>query len=93
MLSITPDLLRLTDGSSAAAADCPRRREELYSAIIPHEYGGLPPVPLATECVLPCRSRIRAEPGVGFVDWEFRGIEPDREFQRKVYCDLAAESE
>jgi hypothetical protein len=38
-----PDLLRFDSGERVAAADWKRRRQELYAAIVPVEYGGLPP--------------------------------------------------
>jgi hypothetical protein len=43
---VAPPLLAFEDGSPvASAAGWPRRRRELYDAIIPCEYGGMPPPP------------------------------------------------
>ena len=44
-----PDLLRFRDGTAVQnPEDWPRRRLELLDAILPLEYGGLPPAPRAT---------------------------------------------
>lgn len=44
-----PNLLRFDDGAPVAApADWPARRSQLLDAIIPLEYGGLPPAPVRT---------------------------------------------
>ena len=43
MPEISPDLLTMESGEPVSAATWSRRREELYAAIIPHEYGGMPP--------------------------------------------------
>ena len=44
-----PDLFRFEDGTHLRdAADWPRRRAELLQAIVPLEYGGMPPTPERT---------------------------------------------
>ncbi len=44
-----PDLLRFQNGEIVQrAADWPRRRQELLEAIVPLEYGGMPPAPRGT---------------------------------------------
>ncbi len=46
---VLPDLFRFQDGTTwRAAADWPRRRQELLDAIVPLEYGGMPAVPYTT---------------------------------------------
>ena len=40
---LTPDLLTAKDGSAVDATTWPQRRSELERAIVPHEYGGMPP--------------------------------------------------
>lgn len=53
------DVLVHEDGSETTAASWERRRRELAEAIVPHEYGGMPPDPVETTAVLRCASRIR----------------------------------
>jgi len=54
MIEVSPDLLTFADGRPVQAVDWEKRREELFSAIIPHEYGGMPPVGAETVGVLLC---------------------------------------
>jgi len=44
-----PELMHFNDGTPVAApADWPARRRELWEAVVPLEYGGLPPAPIRT---------------------------------------------
>lgn len=65
-----PSLLRFSDGTPVASpADWPRRRAELAAAILPLEYGGMPPAPANTRWQQVSRShgpRI-APPGCQYV--------------------------
>lgn len=47
--AVLPDLLHFQDGRAVQwPEDWPRRRQELLDAVLPLEYGGLPPAPRAT---------------------------------------------
>ena len=72
MPMIEPALLLHNDGTKVSRASWNRRREELYEAIVPHEYGGMPPIPQETECVLLSKSAVRGEGGIGFHTYEVR---------------------
>jgi len=72
MTKISPDLLTFADGRLVQASAWEERRKELYSAIIPHEYGGMPPAGTETVGVLLCNSSIRALPGVTYQTYEVR---------------------
>ena len=72
MIKVTPELLISEDGARVTAEAWPRRRSELYEAIIPHEYGGLPPAPDSVEAVLRCDSRISPERSVTYQTYEIR---------------------
>jgi hypothetical protein len=49
--TVLPDLFRFQDGAPVRhLEDWPRRRQELLDAILPLQYGGLPPAPRATRC-------------------------------------------
>ena len=69
---LTPDPLRFDDGSEATPSSWPRRRQELGQAIVPHEYGGLPPEPDGVEPILRCANRIAPERVIGFQTYEIR---------------------
>ena len=71
-MTVSPDLLTFQDGSAVDAGGWARRRQELYDAIIPHEYGGLPPRGEGVEVVRRAQSRVRAWPGVRYFTYEIR---------------------
>jgi len=71
-MDITPDLLTFEDGTAVTAEQWPRRRQELHDAIIPHEFGGMPPVGECTEVFERASSRIRSWPGVAYRTYEVR---------------------
>ena len=72
MPEILPDLLSFDDGSAVAAQDWERRRQQLHDAILPHEYGGMPPVGMETRGILLCSSSIRSTPGITYRSIEVR---------------------
>ena len=72
MPEILPDLLRFDDGSAVAAQDWERRRQQLHDAILPHEYGGMPPTGMETRGILLCSSSIRSTPGITYRSIEVR---------------------
>lgn len=74
MIKLTPDLLTFNDGSPVDASTWLRRREELAAAIIPHEYGGTPPVPARMNLLRRSLNRIRAWSGVLYEVFEIRVI-------------------
>lgn len=74
MVDVTPDLLRFEDGSIVERENWSERRDQLFATIVPHEYGGMPPSPRATECRLLCKSAIRSEEGIGYHTYEIRSI-------------------
>ena len=49
--TLAPDPLRFEHGMEADASSWPRRRRELARAIVPHEYGGMPPAPDGVEVI------------------------------------------
>ncbi|MEE2658649.1 MAG: hypothetical protein VX733_09115 [Candidatus Latescibacterota bacterium] len=53
------DLLTLDDGSQVDADSWGRRRQELFEAIVPHEYGGLPSKPNQVSVTRRSRVRVR----------------------------------
>jgi len=49
--AVLPELFRFRDGAPVSRpTDWPRRRHELLDAILPLQYGGLPPAPPVTRC-------------------------------------------
>ena len=72
MIEVSPDLPTFADGRPVQAVDWEKRREELFSAIIPHEYGGMPPAGTKTVGVLLCDAAIRSLPGVTYRTCEVR---------------------
>ena len=54
MKEILPDLLTFNDGSPVTATGWEKRRGELFDAIVPHQYGGLPPKGESTTAVKLC---------------------------------------
>lgn len=72
MIDVTPDLLTFADGSPVDARDWARRRVELYDAIIPHEYGGMPPAGVQTQVLRRAHSNIRHWPGISYSTYEVR---------------------
>lgn len=66
LMKVTPDLLTFDDATPVRTADWNRRRMELRDAIIPHEYGELPPPGQHTEVVLRAANRIRNWPGIQY---------------------------
>lgn len=71
-MRITPELLTCSDGTPVVAGNWARRRAELHEAIIPHEYGGMPPAGVRTDTILRARSGIRTWPGVSYRTYEVR---------------------
>ncbi len=71
-MKIHPDLLTFNDGTAVTQDTWPQRRLELFDAIVPHEYGGLPPTGVRTEAILRASSQIRTWPGVTFRTYEVR---------------------
>ncbi|NKB69579.1 MAG: hypothetical protein GKR89_21120 [Candidatus Latescibacteria bacterium] len=71
-MELSPDLLRHEDGTPATPATWPQRRGELYRAIVPNEYGGMPPQPANTTGLLRCQSGIRDWPGVQYHTYQVR---------------------
>ena len=69
-MNATPDLLTFESGETVTADEWTRRRAELYDAIIPHEYGGMPDPGQVTEAVLLGESEIRNGGGVRFLSVE-----------------------
>ncbi|MFH1571378.1 MAG: hypothetical protein ABIL09_25535 [Gemmatimonadota bacterium] len=72
MIEVLPELLVHDDGAPVTTATWPRRRQELYQAIIPHEYGGLPPAGAGSRGVLLCSQTIRGQNGMRFLTCEVR---------------------
>jgi hypothetical protein len=72
VMVVTPDLLTFEDGTPVDAGEWPRRRNELYNTIIPHEYGGMPPCGEGTEVFLRARNAIRGWAGVVYRTYEVR---------------------
>jgi hypothetical protein len=70
-MNVTPDLLEFDNGERVTAESWPRRRAELYDAIIPHEYGGLPDRGVCTEPVVLNKS-VRRKDGVRLRSVEVR---------------------
>ena len=52
MKELEPDLLKFADGTAVGPEDWERRRDELYEAIVPTEYGGMPPAGEETVALL-----------------------------------------
>ncbi len=76
MVKVLPDLLTFDDGGEVTAKEWRRRREELYQAIVPHEYGGLPPSDVRSEGILLCKQRIRGGGGIEYRTYEVRTVFP-----------------
>ena len=70
--SLAPDLLRFEDGTEADALSWARRRGELARAIIPHEYGGMPPAPDGVEVIRRSANLIAPERVVAYHTYEIR---------------------
>ncbi len=73
MVPVTPDLLTHNDGAAVTGATWPLRRRELYDAIVPHEYGGLPPPGTGTEALLLGSQTLR-DSGVRHQVYEVRTV-------------------
>ena len=72
---LTPDLLTFADGSPVRTPeDWRRRRDEVADAVLPIEFGGLPPAPAATrwELVSTSREPRIAPPGVIYLSGNVR---------------------
>jgi hypothetical protein len=67
------DPLTFDDGAPVDTACWSRRRDEMRGAIIPHEYGGMPPAPVSTTAVLRCASAIRGT-SVDYHTYEVRAV-------------------
>ncbi|MEW6755618.1 MAG: hypothetical protein AB1505_32275 [Candidatus Latescibacterota bacterium] len=73
---VLPDLLTHGDGSPVTPATWGRRRQELLEAIIPHQYGGMPPSSVATRALLLCSQTLRTEGGLRYQTYEVRTAFP-----------------
>lgn len=72
-MDVKPDLLTFADGSEVSAEGWPRRRAELAATIIPHEYGGMPPVGEQTVAIRRSNiASVRIWPGVRYLTYEVR---------------------
>lgn len=71
-MNVHPDLLTFHDGSAVDTTSWPRRREELANAIIPHEFGGMPPEHESVDIIRRASSRIRHWPGIQYATYEVR---------------------
>ncbi|MDA0334281.1 MAG: hypothetical protein O2782_03865 [bacterium] len=71
MTDVRFDPLIFGNGAPVDTAGWTRRRDEMRHAIIPHQYGGMPPMPTTTTAVLRCASSIRDMP-VDFHTYEVR---------------------
>ena len=65
-MKLSPELLTFDDGSAVHAGSWPRRRRELYDAIINHEFGGMPPEHEGVDVILRASSDIRNWPGIQY---------------------------
>ena len=70
--TLAPDPLRFEDGTEADASSWPRRRGELARAIIPHEYGGMPPAPDGVEVIRRSANLIAPKRVVAYHTYEIR---------------------
>jgi hypothetical protein len=70
--TLAPDPLRFEHGTEADASSWPRRRRELARAIVPHEYGGLPPAPDGVEVIRRSANLIGPEREVAYHTYEIR---------------------
>ncbi len=71
-MNVKPDLLTFHDGSTVDAASWPRRRKELADAIIPHEFGGMPPAHESVAIIRRATSRVRQWQGIQYCTYEIR---------------------
>ena len=78
------DPLRTIDGKPVTADTWPSRREEMRDAIIPHQYGGMPPAPDATTAVLRCTSMVRGTQ-LNFCTYEVRVVVQGKEITFPLY--------
>ncbi len=63
-----PDLMHFNDGTPVAApADWAARRREIWDAVVPLEYGGLPPAPVRTWAEVLHTATVRRMEGVRYV--------------------------
>ena len=76
MINVLPELLTFNDRAPVTADTWGRRRKELYEAIVPHEYGGLPPQGEKTAAIRLCASRMEREGCTSFNSYEIRVIFP-----------------
>ncbi|MEC9380191.1 MAG: hypothetical protein VX528_14575, partial [Candidatus Latescibacterota bacterium] len=72
-MDVTPNLLTFADGTTVDLEGWPRRRQELSDAIVPHEYGGLPPCGAETTALRRSNvSSVKPWPGVRYFTFEVR---------------------
>lgn len=71
-MDVTPELLTFDDGAPVSANDWSRRRRELSDAIVPHEYGGMPPDPEDVEVIQRASKKVRRWAGVRYRTYEIR---------------------
>ncbi len=72
MIDVLPDLLKFENGETVTASQWKNRRRELYDAIVPHEYGGMPPNDGKTEGIILCKQKLRGGGGVEYHTYEVR---------------------
>jgi hypothetical protein len=70
--NIAPDLLTFNSGAAVTRDIWAQRRKELHDAIIPHEYGGMPPDPQRVELVRRARSTRQRWPVGSYTTYEVR---------------------
>lgn len=71
-MELKPDLLTLNNGQAVTVATWRQRRKELYEAIVPHEYGGMPPQGKTTIAILRCHNVVHHWDGVIYNRYEVR---------------------
>jgi hypothetical protein len=76
-MQLKPDLLVFADGTAVGAQDWERRRAELYDAIVPTEYGGMPPKGEKTTAIRRSSNTVRDWGGVNFSVYEVRTVFAD----------------
>lgn len=72
MLTVNPDLLTFDDGTNVEKSTWAVRRDELYKAIIPHEYGALPPESGSVEVIQLSGTRIKPDGLITYNQYEVR---------------------
>jgi hypothetical protein len=71
-MDIKPDLLTFAKATTVTAPTWSQRRDELHEAIVPHEYGGMPPRGETTVTIQRSRGNLRGWNGVVYSIYEVR---------------------